>query len=82
LEYQQILSEVIESQNSMSLLERYDEKITALEVSNKQATKQRDQKVGLPTGKLTPRHVNISLPPFTSPANEPYGDSQTLKFGT
>jgi hypothetical protein len=82
LEYQQILSEVIESQNSMSLLERYDEKITALEVSNKQATKQRDQKVGLPTGKLTPSHVNISLPPFNSPANEPYSDNQTLKFGT
>jgi hypothetical protein len=32
LEYQQILSEVIESQSSMSLLEKYDEKIAALEV--------------------------------------------------
>jgi hypothetical protein len=42
LEYQQIFNEVLASQSGMTLLERYDDKITSLEVLNKQAVKQRD----------------------------------------
>jgi hypothetical protein len=65
----------------MTLLQRYEDKITSLEMVNKQAVKQRDQKVGNTTA-ITARQVNISLPPFSSPSNEPYGDNQILKFGS
>ena len=58
----------------MTLLQRYDDKITSLEVLNKQAVKQRDQKVSSSVVNSV-RQVNISLPPFSLPANEPYGDN-------
>jgi hypothetical protein len=65
----------------MTLLQRYEDKITSLEMLNKQAVKQRDQKVGSASAQPA-RQVNISLPPFSSPSNEPYGDNQILKFGS
>jgi hypothetical protein len=64
----------------MPLLERYDEKMTQLEVQNKQAHKQRDVKVG--PNANSERQVNTSLPPFNMPDTEPYGDNQSLKFGS
>lgn len=59
--------------------------MTQLESLNKQAVKKKDLKVigSSPVG-VAPivREVNISLPPFSVPVNEPYGDNQILKFGT
>jgi len=53
------------------LLERYNEKMSQLELQSKQDFKQREAKVA----STTPSARNLSLPPFTAPDNEPYGDN-------
>ena len=52
--------------------------MSQLELQSKQDFKQREAKVA----STTPSARNLSLPPFTAPDNEPYGDNQLLKFGS